>query len=67
MALTYCEIDLDLTWSKTCNIVATNTANQDATFSITDAKLYVPVAALSNKDNAKFLEQLKSGFKKSIN
>ena len=38
-----------------------------ATFSITDAKLYVPVVNLSTQDNAKLLEQLKSSFKRTIN
>ena len=37
------------------------------TFTITDAKLYVPVVTSSTQDNAKLLEQLKSGFKKTIN
>ena len=32
--------------------------------SIKDTKLYVSVVALSSEDNAKFLEQLKSGFKR---
>ena len=36
--------------------------NQDTTFAITDAKLYVPVVTLSAQDNAKLLQQLKSGF-----
>ena len=37
------------------------------TFAITDRTLYVPVVTLSNEDNAKLLEQLKSGFKRTIN
>ena len=44
-----------------------NIANQAATFSITDAKLYVPVVTSSTQDNAKLLEQLKSDFKRTIN
>ena len=36
-------------------------------FSITDTKLYVPVVTLSKQNNAKFLPQLKSGFKRTIN
>ena len=36
-----------------------------ATFLITDTKLYVPVVTLSTQDNAKLLEQLKSGFKRT--
>ena len=42
-------------------------ADQETTFSITDTKLYVPVVTLSTRDNAKLLEQLKSGFKRTIN
>ena len=47
--------------------MATNVENQGATFSITDTKLYVPVVTLSTQENAKLLEQLKSGFKRTIN
>ena len=57
------EINLDLNWSKNCVIVATNVSAQAATFSITDTKLYVPAVTISVQDNAKLLEQLKSGFK----
>ena len=32
----------------------------------TDTKLYVPIVTLSTKDNNSFLEQLKSGFKRTI-
>ena len=46
---------------------STNVANQNATFAVTDTKLYVPVVTLSTQDNAKLLQQLKSGFKKVIN
>ena len=34
-------------------------------FKISDAKLYVSVVTLSTQDNAKLLQQLKSGFKKN--
>ena len=36
-------------------MVATVVANQVATFSITDAKHYVPVVALSTQNNTKLL------------
>ena len=36
-------------------------------FTITDTKLYVPVVTLSTQENTKFLQQLKSGFKRIIN
>ena len=41
-------------------------APTSATFKITDTKLYVPVVTLSTKDDNNFLEQLKSGYKKTI-
>ena len=37
------------------------------TFAITDKKLYVSPVTLSTQDNAKLLEQLKSGFNRTIN
>ena len=62
-----CEINLILTWSINCVIVSSNVANQNATFPITDTKLYVNVVTLSTQDNSKLLQQLKSGFKRVIN
>ena len=59
-----CEVNLILTWSSTCVITVSNGAG---TFAITDTKLYVPVGTLSKQDNTKFLQQLKSGFKRVIN
>ena len=35
-------------------------------FKITDTKLYVPVVSLSKENDIKFLEQLKSGFKRTV-
>ena len=67
MPLINCEVNLILTWSSTCVIASAGDANQAATFSITDTKLYVPVVALSTQENAKLLQQLKSGFKRVIN
>ena len=37
-----------------------------ATFKITDTKLYVPVVTLSKENDTKLLEQLKTGFKRTI-
>ena len=42
-----------------------DTSPTNATFQITDTKLYVPVVTLSTEDD-NFLEQLKSGFKRTI-
>ena len=49
------------------NLCSYNAQNQNATFPITDTKLYVPVVTLSTQENTKFLQQLKSGFKRVIN
>ena len=38
----------------------------NATFEITDTNLYVSAVTLSTKDDNKLLEQLKTGFKKTI-
>ena len=64
MPLINCEVNLILTWSKDC--VITNSTGEGK-FKITETKLYVPVATLSTQDNAKLLQQLKSGFKRTIN
>ena len=47
--------------------MVTDVADQVIAFSITDAKLYVSIVTLSTQDNAKLLQQLKSGFKRTIN
>ena len=67
MPLINCEVNLILTWSSTCVLIATNIPNQNATFAITDTKLYVLVVTLSTQENIKFFQQLKSGFKRVIN
>ena len=50
-----------------CVIVSNTAPNQEIISAITDTKLPVPVVTLSTQDNAKLLQQLKSGFKKTIN
>ena len=67
MPLINCEVSLILTWSSTCVLIATRVNNQNAKFAITNTKLYVPVVTLSTQENTKFLQQLKSGFKRVIN
>ena len=67
MPLINCEVSLNLTWSERCAITSlerrkiTNTRKDssptNATFKITDTKLYVPVVTLSAKDDNNFLEQ----------
>ena len=82
MLLINCEVSLTLTWSEnyvlTDITIQTARAAQgdnparerinaptNAIFKITDTKLYVPVVTLSTKDD-NFLEQLKSGLKRTI-
>ena len=72
-----CEVELILTWSKNC-VLADMTvraaqggnpaivAPTGLEFQITDTKLYVPVVTLSKENDIKLLEQLKSGFKRTI-
>ena len=67
MPLITCEVNLILTWSSSCVLIATNVQNQAAIFEITDAKLYVPVVTLSTQENTNFFQQLKPGFKRVIN
>ena len=67
MPLINCEVNVILTWSSSCVLIATSIPNQNATFAITDTKLYVPVVTLSTEENTKLLQQLKSGFKRVIN
>ena len=64
MPLINCEVSLFLTWSSTC--VITNSTGEGR-FTVTDTKLYIPIKTLSTQDNAKLLQQLKSGFKRAIN
>ena len=59
-----CEVNIILTWSPTCVI---SSATGETKFKITETKLYVPVVTLSTQDNSKLLQQLKSGFKRTIN
>ena len=50
-----CEDNLIFNWSENYVIVYTDVANQDATFTITETKLHVPVVTLLTEDNAKLL------------
>ena len=64
MSLTNCEINLILSWSANCAI---SEGNRAITFEITNTKRYVPVVTLSTQNNIKLLQQLKSGFRRTIN
>ena len=65
MVLVNCEVTLDLSWSESYVLVATNAA-QATIFSTADTKLYLSAVTLSTQDNAKVLERLKSGFERKI-
>ena len=56
--------NLTLTWSSTWVIINLTGA---VVFAIPDTKLYIPVATLSTWDNAKLLQQLKSGSERTVN
>ena len=64
MSLINCETKRILTWSEKC-VLSNDT--KATTFATTDTKLYVPIVTLSAQDNLKLMQQLKSGFKRTIN
>ena len=68
-----CKVELSLKWIENYVLTtaaigasASATAEDSATFKITDAKLYVSVVTLSTKDNVKLVKQLNEGFKRSV-
>ena len=76
--LVNCEVSLTLSWSETCvitsiekRILVAGQPNRgysptNAKFKTKDCKLYVPVVTLSAENDNKLLEQLKTGFKRTI-
>ena len=64
MSLINCETKRISTWSEKC-VLSNDT--KATTFATTDTKLYVPIVTLSAQDNLKLMQQLKSGFKRTIN
>ena len=64
MPLINCEINLIFTWSDKCALSNDTNATK---FAISDTKIYVPDVILSTQNNAKLIEQLKSGFKRTTN
>ena len=62
MSLFNSKISLIPTWSANCVIPFI----YHSISAIMDAKLYVPVASLSTKEKVELLQQLKSGFKRTI-
>ena len=73
LPLINCEIELILSWSKNCLLADLTAANNPPTgleFQITTdtgVRLYVPVVTLSGDNDKKLLQQLKSGFKRTVN
>ena len=57
-----CKVEFPLTWKENC--ILTSFAG-NSTFTITDAKFYVPVVTLSIEDNARLTELLSEGFERS--
>ena len=70
-----------MTWFKNCLLIGKSTREadynadpngyeidnpEDATFKKTDVKLFVPAVTLSKENHIKLLEQLKAGFKRTI-
>ena len=73
MLLINCKIYLELNWNNNCVMYGADTYaggdnvnNREATFQITDTKLYVPNVTLSTKHNVNLTKQLNEGFKKSV-
>ena len=63
MSLTNCKVHLKLNWIEDCIL---SSARNSAKFEITDAKLHVPIVALSTKDNVNLTKQLSEWFKRSV-
>ena len=61
MLLINCKVELSLSWDPNC--ILTSLAG-NSTFTITHAKLYVPVVTLSIEDNIKLWKLLSEGFKR---
>ena len=62
MPLINCKVELSLKWYEGCLLTSATTA----TFTIADAKLYVPIVTLSIEDNSKSKKVLRVGFKRPI-
>ena len=63
MPLINCKIEFSLKWYEECIL---SSAGNAATFTITDAKPYVPIITLKIEDNTKLSKLLNEGFKRSI-
>ena len=63
MPLTNWKIELSVRWYENCIL---SSAGTDATFKITDAKLYVTIVTLKTEDNTKLSKLLSGGFERPI-
>ena len=63
MLLINCKVELPLTWDPNC--VLSNIAG-GSTFTITNAKLYVPIVIFSTENNAELSKLLSEGFKRPV-
>ena len=61
MPLINCKVELPLKWHE--EYILCNSGNA-ATFTITDAKLYIPIITLKTEDNTKLSKLLNEGFKR---
>ena len=58
-----CKVEISSKWTEKCILSNSGT---DATFKITDAKLYIPIVTLKTEDNTKLSKSLSKGFKRPI-
>ena len=66
--ITY-KVEVSLKWIEDCILTVNPDVNNNvnrATFTITDAKLYVPIVTLKTEDNTKLSKLLSEGFKRPI-
>ena len=62
-AIKNCKVEFLLGWYEKCILPNAGSA---ATFTITDAKRYVPIVTLRTEDNKKLSKLLSEGFKRPI-
>ena len=58
-----CKVELSLTWDLNCILTS---LPGNSTFTITDAKFYVPFVTLSTEDKDKLSKLLNEAFKRSV-
>ena len=63
MLLINCKVEISLTWDPNCMLCNLFGAS---TFTITDAKLYVPITTISTQDNVELSKLMREGFKRPV-